>query len=66
MDQKKAKQRVLQRFTDEYMNGIIQRSILGQHHAHYRLCGNDHGGKFDVEKHMKTRKHIELRTLILR
>ena len=46
------------------MNGIIQRSILGQHHAHCRLCGNDfrigHGGKFDVEKHIKTRKHIEL------
>ena len=66
MDQKKAK-RVLQRFKDEYMNGIIQHSILGQHHAHCRLCGNDfsigHGGKYDVEKHMKTRKHIALACL---
>jgi hypothetical protein len=67
MDRKKTKSRILQRFKDEYMNGIIQHSILGQHHAHCILCGNDfnicHGGKYDVEKHLKTKKHVELARL---
>ena len=56
--------RVLQKYKDEYTSDIISKSDRGDRIARCKLCGSDfsvsHSGKFDIEKHMKTKKLVEM------
>ena len=56
--------RVLQKYKDEYTSDIISKSDRGDGFASCKLCESDfsisHSGTFDIEKHMKTKKHVEM------
>ena len=46
----------------------VVRSKLDPFHAHCTLCQHDfsvrHGGRFDIQRHLKTAKHLSYKVLI--
>lgn len=64
---KAKKPRLLQKFKDDYSlkyPGVIKKSLIDKSHAYRTLCNVDfgicHGGVNEVERHVKSDKHVKL------